>query len=110
MLKALLALAGFIIFSLVALFLWLRRQGKKAEAWTVPLQQAHAAENAGDFATAETFLRQALDAASQQKGMFAHMAPVALRPDLARVLYRKGDLDRAAALSFDLLQAARGAT
>lgn len=110
MLKALVALVGFLVLSLVGFFVWLRRQGKKAAVWTEPLCQARLAENAHDFVTAETLLRQALAAAQQQGGVFASMAPLALRPDLARVLYRKGDLDRAAALSFDLLQAARGAT
>lgn len=93
-----------------AAWLWLRGRGRVARQWAKLFAAAAQAERGGDLVTAERLLREADVFAAAQSGLLWNARLKATKYPMAQVLYRSGQLQRAAELAFDQLQQARAVT
>jgi len=94
----------------VSLYLWLRRRFRIARQWGQLLKAAANAEQRGDLAAAESNLAHAEAFAQNQTGVLWRTRLTMTKAPLARILFKSGQLERCAEVTFDLLQQSRAST
>jgi hypothetical protein len=94
----------------LALKIFKFRIHQSARPWTKLLQAAADAEGKGDLAEAERLLIEAEAYAASQKGTLWTQWRQMSRPRMAHLLFRRGQVDRAAVLNFEILQQSRTPT
>jgi len=72
------------------------------------MKTAQEAQSRGDWKGAEHCLAQACDFAESNKGAMMNRVALISKQQKAETLYRAGELDRAADLSFELIQVYKG--
>ena len=92
----------------LASMLFKYRINQSIRPWSKLLESAKDAVSHGDLASAELHLTEAVEYAVKQI-LAAHLQQLS-RYRLAQVLLKSGQLDRAASLSFEILQQGRAAT
>ena len=86
---------------------WIWRALRVQRRWARRVMAAKEAEQRGDFNAAEGHWREA----ECVTGVGAQIRSLATKGQLAHLFYRKGELERSAALTFEALELARaGAT
>ncbi len=104
---------SFLIIAAVLVLGWKVfrfRLQKTTRPWTLLLQAASDAEVKGDLVAAERLLNEADAYAASRKGAVWDRWRQLSRPRLAQLLFRSGQLDRAATLNFEILQQSRTPT
>ena len=104
---------GFLIVAAVlvlAFKLFKYRINRNIRPWSKLLESAKDAQSHGDLASAEFHLTEAVEYAVKQKGVLWAQWQQLSRHLLAQVLFKSGQLDRTASLSFENLQQGRAAT
>ena len=87
-----------------AVFVWMRWRFRISKQWAKRFTAAIKAERAGDLNAAEASLAEA-DVFARRKGGLLQRSRLSLtKAPLARILYKRGQLERSAALTFDVLQ------
>ena len=102
---------GFLIIAAVlvlAFKLFKYRINRNIRPWSKLLESAKDAVSHGDLASAELHLTEAVEYAAKQ--ILAAQLQQVSRYRLAQGLFKSGHLDRAASLSFEILQQGRAAT
>ena len=102
-------LIWFMIF-LGTLNLWVRGRWGTARRWGKLCKAAFDAEKRGDLTAAESAWHDADAFAGKQSGVLWRRRLTITKEPLARVLFKAGQLERSAALTFDLLEQSHGAT
>ena len=92
----------------LASMLFKYRINQSIRPWSKLLESAKDAVSHGDLASAELHLTEAVEYAAKQ--ILAAPLQQLSRYRLAQVLFKSGQLDRAAGLSFEILQQGRAAT
>jgi hypothetical protein len=92
------------------LYLWVRRRWGAARRWGKLCKAAFEAEKRGDLTAAECAWRDADAFAGKQSGVLWRRRLTITKEPLARVLFKAGQLERSAALTFDVLEQSHGAT
>lgn len=100
---------AFLVVALLATaaIVWLSKRFRLARHWNKIYTEAAKARQSGDLAAAERLLQQAEAFATAQSGALWRMRIRAGQSAMAKVLYRAGQLDRSAELTFEQLQQAR---
>ena len=94
----------------LASMLFKYRINQRIRPWSKLLESAKDAVSHGDLASAELHLTEAVEYAVKQKGVLWAQWQQLSRHLLAQVLFKSGQLDRTASLSFENLQQGRAAT
>jgi hypothetical protein len=102
-------LLWFLIF-IGTLYLWVRRRWGAARRWGKLCKAAFEAEKRDDLTAAECAWRDADAFAGKQSGVLWRRRLTITKAPLARVLFKAGQLERSAALIFDVLEQSHGAT
>ena len=103
-------IAAAIVAVVTAVAYWARRRFVAVRAFARLLHEAAVQESQGNLAAADAALAKA---ANKAEGFSRMMKPPAMRAvslQRVRLSYRKGDLDTAATLTYELLQQARAST
>ncbi len=103
---------AFLVIALLttAIIVWLSKKFRLARHWNKIYTEAAQAQQSGDLAAAERLLQQAEAFANSHSGALWRMRIRAGQGAMAKVLYRAGQLDRSAELTFEQLQQARAVT
>ncbi|MDP8980630.1 MAG: hypothetical protein M3O35_08580 [Acidobacteriota bacterium] len=102
-------LAGFLIFALMV-YRWIRKHSGAPRKWEKLIAAGAEAEKRGDLEAAGNALNDADALAARQSGVLWRRRLALTKAPLARVLFRTGQLERSAALVFDLLEHSHGTT
>ncbi len=87
-----------------AVLLWMRWRFHISKQWAKFYTAASQAEQRGDLSGAEASLAEA-DAFAERKGGLLRKSRLKLtKAPLARILFKRGQLERSAALTFEVLQ------
>ena len=102
-------LLWFLIFAGL-LYRWIRSRWGVARKWGKLIGAAAEAEKRGDLTAAERALHDADALAGKQSGILWRRRLTFTKEPLARILFKAGQLERSAALIFDVLEQSHGAT
>ena len=103
-------LALFSLLTLTAAVFWARKRLRAARELAGALHRCGIAEQRGDLEAAEAALDCAQDAIPQCSRVLRPAAARAVATQRARLLYKLGDLDASATLTYEQLQQARAVT
>ncbi len=102
-------LIWFLIF-IGTFYLWVRGRWGAARRWGKLCKAAIEAEKRGDLAAAECAWRDADAFAGKQSGVLWRRRLTMTKEPQARILFKAGQLERSAALTFEVLEQSHGAT
>ncbi len=102
-------LAGLLILAIM-IYRWIRKYTGAPRKWEQLIAAAAEAEKRGDLEAAGNALNDADALAARHSGVLWRRRLALAKAPLARVLFRTGQLERSAALVFDLLEQSHGAT
>jgi hypothetical protein len=102
-------LLWLLIFAIL-LYRWIGRHWGAARRWGKLCKAAFEAEQRGDLTAAEGAWCDADAFAGKLSGVLWRRRLTLTKEPLARVLFKAGQLERSAALIFDLLEQSHGAT